>query len=97
MDAKKICLILVITLLIPSACAWAGQTSISGPSRCFMPVMIGFNTPAQATQKTQEKIQEIKTTPIPEGASGAYLISKEEKTESKEEGATVTVYSIYAK
>lgn len=97
MDAKKICLILAITFLIPLSSAWAGQTTVSGSSRCFMPVMIGFNTPAPTAQETQEKIKDTKTTPIPEGASGNYLISKEVKTESKEEGASITIYSIYAK
>jgi hypothetical protein len=97
MDAKKICLILAITLLIPSSYAWAGQTSLSGASRCFMPVMIGFNTPAPAISESKEQIKETENTPIPEGVSGDYLISKEEKTESKKEGVTITVYSIYAK
>jgi len=108
MDAKRALLLAIVSVLVGANYCYASDTVLTGTATCYMPEMIEMRTttisasdmPAVQTPK-QDSIA-----PTASGASGNYLIQREErmmqteKTEVPQDspnGEEITVYSVCAK
>jgi hypothetical protein len=108
MDAKKLTSLTILNIMLTANLCFAGDTTISGATRCFMPEMVEIQSRALAAAQTPQ----IKSPAaqgqsdaafIVSGASGAAIVQKEEKliqtedVKTADKGNEVVVYSVCAK
>ncbi len=98
MDAKKFLVLVAVLTLVGTPAAFAGQTTISGPMRCYMPDHLELQ--AQGASFAEKAA----AAPSASGVNGAFEVKQEEKTPAPQEMVTqtqdqgqVTVYTVCAK
>ncbi len=109
MDAKKnILIVTVLAIVFGAPFCFAGETTITGTMSCVMPEMVEFQSPALASaQAPAIQAPQNNAAPVVSGASGNYVVQKDEKMIQTEEtpGATkdiaggneATVYTVCAR
>jgi len=108
MDAKRALLLAIVSVLVGANYCFASDTVLTGTATCYMPEMIEMRTTtisASDIPAVQAPKQDT-IAPTVSGASGNYLVQKEERMIQTEKsvvpqdstnGEEVTVYSVCAK
>ncbi len=107
MDAKRALLMAIVSVLIGANYCSAGDTVLTGTATCYMPEMIEMRTTTiSASDMPAVQPPKDSVAPAASGASGNYLIQKEERMMQTEKavvlqdspnGEEITIYSVCAK